>query len=206
MDNNDRKNLEMISNLIEYGDTLVDVGANVGDYTEFFKNKLNNSGKIYSIELAPETFSDLKKKFELYDNIILINKAVSDTNGEIVFYRGKDSFTNNIIGHDMEYRPYSEAGKIESIRLDSLLVNELSIKLIKIDVEGAENLVLRGLEGIVEKIKYILLECHLDEDWPEIREIVINNYGLECFNVLNNHKITYESSRPYQCLCKQKNK
>lgn len=206
MDNNDRKNLEKISDLIEIGDILVDVGANVGDYTDFFKNKLNNSGKIYSIELAPETFIKLKKKFDSYENIILINKAVSDTNGEIIFYRGKDSFTNNIIGHDMEYRPYTEAGKIESVRLDSLLVNELFIKLIKIDVEGAENLVLKGLEGIIEKIKYILLECHLDKDWPEIREIILNNYDLECYNVLNNIKITHESSRPYQCLCKQKNK
>jgi len=206
MDNNDRKNLEKISDLIEIGDILVDVGANVGDYTDFFKNKLNNSGKIYSIELAPETFIELKKKFDSYENIILINKAVSDTNGEIIFYRGKDSFTNNIIGHDMEYRPYTEAGKIESVRLDSLLVNELFIKLIKIDVEGAENLVLKGLEGIIEKIKYILLECHLDKDWPEIREIILNNYDLECYNVLNNIKITHESSRPYQCLCKQKNK
>ena len=204
MDDNDVKNFERISNLINSNDILVDVGANSGDYTEFFKIIIGDTGKIYSIELAPETYELLKNKFSAHENIIVLNKAVSNTNEPVTFYKGYDSFTNNIIGHDMNYKPYDVVGTVDGIRLDTLLENEKSIKLIKIDVEGAENLVLEGMEGIIKKVEYLLVECHLDEDWPDIRNRLINIFDLECVKILDNSTITNQSSRPYQCLCKQK--
>ena len=51
MDNNDLKNFEVLSQIITEGDILVDVGSNYGDYTDFFKSKLNGTGTIYSIKV-----------------------------------------------------------------------------------------------------------------------------------------------------------
>jgi len=174
MDSNDIKVNEFLRQFINENDVLVDVGANNGTYTEFFKYQLNGTGKIYSLELHPKTFLNLKNKFSNDLNVVCFNVAVSNEDGECTYFSGKDSFTHNIIGHDMDYKPNSSLGTIKSIRLDTLLNDETEIDLIKIDVEGAEYLVLEGISGIINKTKHILVECHLDEDWEKIRKKLIS--------------------------------
>lgn len=95
MNSNDTAVWELISPLIEKGDILVDVGANTGIYTELFSKKLENTGKIFSIELSPETFSTLKSKFENEENIVMLNCAISDSDSEITYYKGRDSLEYN---------------------------------------------------------------------------------------------------------------
>jgi FkbM family methyltransferase len=204
MDNNDLKNFEVLSQIITEGDILVDVGSNYGDYTDFFKSKLNGTGTIYSIELHPETYNQLKSKFENDQNIKTFNYAVCDIDSEIEYFKGKDAWTNNIIGHDMSFTKNESLGKIQGITLDSLLKNENKIKLIKIDVEGAEKLVLNGMKKIINNVENILIECHLDEDWDEIKNILIGELNLSCINIKDNIEVNNNSNRVYQCLCKKK--
>lgn len=204
MDNNDLKNFEVLSQIITEGDILVDVGSNYGDYTDFFKSKLNGTGTIYSIELHPETYNELKSKFENDQNIKTFNYAVCDIDSEIEYFKGKDAWTNNIIGHDMSFTKNESLGKIQGITLDSLLKNENKIKLIKIDVEGAEKLVLNGMKKIINNVENILIECHLDEDWDEIKNILIGELNLSCINIKDSIEVNNNSNRVYQCLCKKK--
>jgi hypothetical protein len=103
----------------------------------------------------------------------------------------------------MDYKPNSSLGTFKSIRLDTLLNDETEIDLIKIDVEGAEYLVLEGISGIINKTKHILVECHLDEDWEKIRKKLIDEYKLNCTNVISGEIITPYSNRAYQCFCKK---
>lgn len=204
MDHNDLKNFDFLQSFIEKGDILIDVGANYGDYTDFFLKNLENTGKIYSFELDPETTNVLKNRFENNSNVEIHNKAVSNENSIINYYKGNDAWTNNIIGHDMNFKENPIGGQVESIRLDTFLSKEDSIKLIKIDVEGAEKLVLEGLENIISKTKYILVECHLEQDWDIIKEMLIKKYELTCIDLENMKKVSYESSKPYQCFCVNK--
>jgi len=204
MDKNDTLNFEFIKNLIKQNDVLVDIGANEGEYTDFFKNVLNGTGKIYSVELYPSTYQGLVNKYENNTNIIVLNNAVCDKDEPIEYFEGVNSQTNNIIGHDMNFKSNSKVGMIDGLRLDTLLKNEDKIKLIKIDVEGAELRVLKGMVGIIDKVDGILLECHLDEDWDDIRDILLNQFNLSCFNILDKVDITNNSKRGYQCFCKQK--
>jgi hypothetical protein len=79
--------------------------------------------------------------------------------------------------------------------------------LIKIDVEGAELMVLEGLEKIINKVDYILVECHLNKDWDLIKNLLINKYKLTCFNNsaddIENREITITTPKmAYQCFCK----
>lgn len=203
MDNNDLKNFEFLKNIIKHEDVLVDVGANFGDYSSFFSEQLNNTGKIYAIELHPDTCSQLVNKFKQNKNIVVLNYAVCDINGEVEYFAGKDAWTNNIIGHDMEFVKNQSLGKINSIRLDELLKNEGKIKLIKIDVEGAERLVLDGMENIIDKVENILIECHLDKDWEGIKNKIITQFEMECVNIHSGDLIVKSSQRAYQCFCKK---
>ena len=202
MDSNDLIVIEKIDSLINENDVVVDVGSNYGDYTEFFTKKLNGTGKIYSVELHPYTFSQLKNKFLNNENVKLYNNAICDRNELIDYYEGNDSCTNNIIGHDMNFKSNNLIGQIEGITLDKLLKNEDKIRLIKIDVEGSEKLVLGGMINTFSKIDYMLIECHLDKDWDEIKLILLEYFT--CKNVINEEEITHNSKRQYQCLCKKK--
>jgi len=83
------------------------------------------------------------------------------------------------------------------------LKDEELINLIKIDVEGAELLVLKGMYKTIDKVEFLLVECHLDEDWDTIRNILLNDFKLSCENYLENTEITMDSKRPYQCFCKK---
>ena len=202
MDHNDKHNFGYLSNYINEGDVLVDIGANAGIYTDYFNKATNGAGKIYCVELHPTTFNELTQRFGNNPNILVKNNAVCDKNEEIEFFLGKDSFTNNIIGHDMNFKPNKTGGKIQGITVDELLKDEKHIKLIKVDVEGAENLVLRGMKETIKKVDYIFIECHLNEDWVEIRDLLLNKYKLSCSSIEGDEIIESNSGRIYQCFCK----
>ncbi len=190
--------------VIKNNGVLVDVGANVGDYTHFFLKNINDGGKVYAIELSSETCNILNTKFRDNKNVIILNNAVSDNNDIINYYGDRDNICmNNIIGYDMYLKENKVLGQVKAITLDELLKDEELINLIKIDVEGAELLVLKGMYKTIDKVEFLLVECHLDEDWDTIRNILLNDFKLSCENYLENTEITMDSKRPYQCFCKK---
>ena len=206
MDRHDEKNFNLLSQLINKDAVLVDVGAHRGLYTFFFLDQLDSDkGQIYTIELNPETFKVLEARFSYKPNVTLINKAICDSDGTIEYYVGDTTHQTNIIGHDMGNNKNDVGGTVESIRLDTLLKDEKEITVLKIDVEGAEIAVLKGAEGIMSRVNHILLECHLDEDWPEVRELIIGKYGFSCYNMETNGIVNASTQqRPYQCFCTNK--
>lgn len=201
---NDEVVFNFLKHKINKGDVLVDVGANIGIYTGFFFDYAGKSGRIYSIEINKDTFNSLKHAFKDQSNIVCINKAISGVDGLIKYYKGNgDCLTDNIVGHDMNFVENSCLGDIESIRLDTLLSEEKLINLIKIDVEGAELSVLCGLNGIIDRVKHLVVECHLDGDWNKIINLIINSYGLTCTNIMTGEKVNVNSKRAYQLFCEK---
>lgn len=198
MDHHDAKNFQTIDSLINLGDIVVDVGACHGTYTSFFARKLGATGRIYSIELMPNVFANLEMRFGHHQNIEFVNAAASDHVGmEDLFISGASEM-NNITGAVGQ-----KAGEIRSITLDYLLEQHEEISLIKIDVEGAEGKVLNGMTETMKKTKSLLIEVHFDEDWPEIRKILIEDNGFECYNIEKDEAVTMNSPRPYQLLCRR---
>ena len=199
MDHHDVKNFQTIDDLISLGDVVVDVGACHGTYTSFFARKLGATGRIYSIELMPNVFQNLEMRFGHFHNIEFINAAVSDKIGIEDLYATEANEMNNIVG-----KLGIKVGEVRSITLDQILSQHDQVSLIKIDVEGAELKVLNGMPNTLKKVETILLEVHLDEDWPEIRKILIEDNGFECYNIEKDEAVTINSPRPYQLLCRRK--
>jgi len=199
MDHHDVKNFQTIDSLISLGDVVVDVGACHGTYTSFFTRKLGATGKIYSIELMPNVFQNLEMRFGHFHNIEFINAAVSDKIGTEDLYATEANEMNNIVG-----KLGIKVGEVRSITLDQILDQHDRVSLIKIDVEGAELKVLNGMPNTLKKVDTILLEAHLDEDWPEIRKILIEDNGFECYNIEKDEAVNMTSPRPYQLLCRRK--
>tara|TARA_B100002019_G_scaffold27567_1_gene21458 strand:- start:9714 stop:10337 length:624 start_codon:yes stop_codon:yes gene_type:complete len=206
MDHHDLKNMRTLDrlNCVQPHDVVVDVGACDGTYIRYFGKKLLGTGKIYCVELSKSNYSHLVRTFFGQPNILGVNAAISDENGTLQFYKGDTPEQFNIVGHDTSHNKQEVAGVVPCVRLDTLLADEPKIKIVKIDVEGAEAKVLKGMKGIVSNVECILLENHFDEDWPEIRKILIEDYGFTCYNMETDEKLDMESPRPYQCLCQRK--
>lgn len=133
--------------LLQPGDTVIDVGANVGYFTLLAGRAVGTSGKVHAFEPVPATRADLDRNVELnrLAQVIVHEEALSDATGEATIYLGPESKTGIAA-----LRPFDEqAGRltIRTARFDELVPDAHPVRIVKIDVEGAE---LRVLEGMRE--------------------------------------------------------
>ena len=143
--------LEEINNL-KTGQNFLDIGANIGYYSLMASKIIGSTGRVYSFEPSNREFRRLLKNIELNNctNIIPLNIALSDLNNEIEFSVAKGhTGLNSIIIADKSVVKISQITK--AMRLDSIINSEnRKFHLVKIDVEGAELLVLKGMEEILK--------------------------------------------------------
>ena len=153
--------MNFLLDVLKSGDTFVDVGANIGAYSLLAASKIK-SGKIYAFEPSVQVLSCLEENIRLNNlaNIFVIDKVVSDVNGYEPFIFGKHCETDHISTN----KASRVAKLLPSITLDNFFDNQKITKLdlLKIDVEGAELKVLRGLRRHLEngKVKLILFEVN----------------------------------------------
>jgi len=160
-------NTKIISKLLKKGMTCIDIGGNIGYYVLLERKLVGKEGKIIAIEPLQQNFDYLKKNISLQnvDNIITFNFACGDKDGKAKFFINKKSNGCQVIRDGAE-PPNPSKGKISEVlvrRLDSI-VEELKldrVDFIRMDVEGYELHILRGLKKTLEIFKPIIsLELH----------------------------------------------
>lgn len=155
-----RNELAMLKSFIKPGDHIVDIGAHIGTFAVPFASFIQNQGAVYSFEANPENFGLLSQNIHLnnLDNIIHPVHAVVSTQDDADFQITLPEKGNS----GMFY--YSEADQdsgrtIKSINIDSWyqgLAKQPAIRLIKVDVEGAEVPVLQSCKNLIYNFKPIL--------------------------------------------------
>lgn len=141
---------QVIVDAVRPGDTVLDIGANIGYYTLLFARQTGPQGTVIAFEPDPDNFALLKKNVEAngYQNVELVQKAVSNENGAITLYLDQKYKGNHRI------RPFDGASRsieIEAVALQDFLKDRAEeIDLIKIDIEGAEPM---ALESMAETLK-----------------------------------------------------
>lgn len=146
------------------GETFLDVGANVGYYTlrvaaDYKKLKV----KIISIEAHPLTYRALTRNVQLNEfyNIETINKAVGDRTGLVTMYDHLDKKKRVISGHSSIC---NSSDRLATYEVDISTIDDLlqgrPVDVIKVDVEGAEEQVLRGATRSLKHVRRIVVEIH----------------------------------------------
>lgn len=142
----------LITRTLRPGDTFIDIGANVGYYTVIAGALVGPTGTVHSFEPIQEIFAALQANVALNSlhNVQTNRTAVSDKEGDLELYRAAAG--NNGTGSIIQ-RPASPGPLIRcpAVTLDAYMRREgdQPIRLVKMDIEGAEIFALRGMAGLL---------------------------------------------------------
>jgi FkbM family methyltransferase len=163
-------------------DLIIDIGANIGWYSLVLSSK--NSPEVISFEPTPVTYSLLKENIELNGkkNVHAYNVAVSDKAEKLTLHLYKDY--NPGRNSFIKQKNSISTSEVDTIRLDSFLkekrMDERTVKLIKIDIEGYEYTAMSGALECLSKTEYIVSEFS-----PELMK-QINQDPMKYINLLKN--------------------
>jgi len=178
---------------------LFDIGANIGKWT--LQNLNNNT--IVAVEASPKTYRELVKNVT-GKNVIALNYAVSNTLSDTVKFYESNSNTLSSLDKRWLEDPRSRFGvnssinsyieiDVKTISLDTLIVNYGMPDILKVDVEGAENIVLKSL---TQRAKLLCFEWA--SEWnPETFECIdhLASLGYTQFHVQNEDAYTYRTNQ-----------
>lgn len=189
--------------LVQNGDTILDIGANIGWYTINLAKRFPNS-KIYSFEPIPPTFELLTKNVQRnkLDNVTLIHSGLSDKEEkkDLYYFRGGSSVASIV---NFVNNPNAQKVTCKFNTIDRLVseLNISSVNFIKCDVEGSELLVLSGAKVTIEKFKPIILlevyegQCQMCGYTAMDLINLLKSWGYEYFEANNNQLKRVESVR-----------
>lgn len=158
-----------VRHLIKPGDVVVDAGANVGYVTALLARWVGETGRVHSFEPVPITNDLLRRSVRHLGlrQVAIHACGVSDRNEEakmsIPQYAdgGENLYESRVIAEEDRDRNVAVGAKIVSIplrRLDDELAADLSrITFMKMDVEGHEELALRGASKLLSEVRPALL-------------------------------------------------
>lgn len=144
------------NNLIIKGGAVVDAGANVGSYT---LNLYDKADHIIAIEASGSNAAFIQSVCALnhIKNVRVYNNALYKTDGELIeLYVSNDTCGNNSM---YKTTGYSEIESVQTLTIDTICTENAvnDIRLIKIDIEGAEYNCLLGAQKTIERYRPIVL-------------------------------------------------
>ena len=179
---------QYIQHTLNSGDCFWDIGANLGFFSMLASQCVGSTGQVHSFEPTPESFQRLAEHIEMNSmkNITAHNCALSDYNG-FASINSPDK-----VNHGMNFISKHEDGQIIVQIGDDMSL--MPPTLIKIDVEGSEPQVIKGLSQTIAK--------HLPKLIIEFSEPWLNRFNTICEELRD----LILSLGPYQCSYPYKGK
>src|SRR6185503_12364112 len=142
------------------GGCVVDVGANVGEYSALAAELVGPTGHVYAFEPAPDNAAKLRSRFASVPQISIVEAAVGDLTRTVRLYLDAENPTQHSLGSHNVGRG-GGAVKVQQRALDDVK-GLRPPDVIKIDAQGGELRVLQGARRVLESAKpFIVFEL-----WP----------------------------------------
>jgi FkbM family methyltransferase len=164
------------------GATAIDIGATIGNHSLYFSDLFR---KVISFEPNPRTYKVLQLNAELARNVACFNEGISDTDAELLLETCGTNSGRSAITNDGN-------GSARSIRvkpLDAVIDETETVRLIKIDVEGHEEMALIGAERTIRRNQPIILFEQHKEDFCNNSTAsieLLKSYGYVNFAIIEN--------------------
>ena len=167
---------------VKPNDTIVDLGAGIGGELHFYDERMESQGHVYAIEASPDSYRKLNKLVQKnkLQNVTTYNIAITATNGS-VWIEETDAYKANQINS-------KQSGKeVPGLTLDDFVKQQgiTRIDLFKVNIEGAEEQIINGMESSVNIINNFAISCHdfLFEEETQIRKTVKDYFQSKGFEV-----------------------
>jgi FkbM family methyltransferase len=135
-----------LAELVEPGSTVIDVGANIGFFSMRFGRWVGSTGRVIAIEPESRNFDSLQRRVAragLASTVDCVQAVAADRPGRLHL-----ALTP---GHPGDHHIAAVGQPIQSVSLDALAaVDRRTVSLIKVDVQGAEAMVLKGAHRTIE--------------------------------------------------------
>ena len=145
-----------LQQLVKEGDTVIDIGANLGYYTRPLADIVGTAGEVYAVEPVPVIFSVLKRNVGGRKNVTLLNYALGSE--ERTIEMANDSVaaagyfgTGRNFGSDGELSGDAIRFSAQMVRGSRLFADLKRIDFIKCDIEGYERVVIPELQPLIER-------------------------------------------------------
>ena len=151
--------ISLMKKYIKAGDTVLDIGANIGFYAEILSGIVGEKGTVHCFEPDTTNFKHLKNRCEKLTNVQINNKAVSDKTEVIKIYTSKQLNVDH-----RTYKPdeYDEEIDINAIAVDEYLQSSTHLNFIKMDIQGFEMSAVKGMTKTLQSPNLKMLS----EFWP----------------------------------------
>jgi FkbM family methyltransferase len=188
---------DFVTKNLKKGDTFLDIGTHVGFFSIIASKIVCDSGKVYSFEMNHSNYSHLLAHIKLNNsnNIVPHNWAVSDKSGMIEFFHNQDNDGGHSLWdcgkHEFNIKSKEKPTSIisYSVAIDDYFDAGRKVNFMKIDTEGAEVLVLKGMQNLLKRDKPIVVaevnEFGLKEmgfSYIDLRKIM-SDIGYRCWKL-----------------------
>ena len=153
--------------------TLVDVGANYGEWIEDTL-RLATPNKVFAFEPDPTALNVIRPKYNRSEHVQIVEAAVGAEEGTVSFnVAGSNKLSSVLTPSERLREMYSddaginESVEVRMVSLDSELKEEEEISILKIDVQGYELEVIRGAEETLQKTEFVLIEANWTQKYEE---------------------------------------
>jgi len=147
----------LLSSFLSEGDWAIDIGANIGHYTKGMSDLVGARGRVIAFEPVADTFALLAANGRnyRYQNVTLLNAAASDKTG--ITGISVPRLTNGLNNYyEATVVSNGDGLPVMTLALDSLEL-PAAVRLVKIDAEGHELSVLKGMRQLIARDKPVLI-------------------------------------------------